>query len=541
MLSLSLHNMSLMEWLVMAFMIGLLMFLGSIAYNLFFHPLANVPGPLLGRASGIPSWYYAYRGTRHIWLWQQFQIYGSKIRPEPNTVLFCDPEAYTDIYGMKANVRRSKFYTAWQRNENDKTTLNTVDVAEHAQKRKLLNLAFTEKSVRAASSFIIQHVDRWHQLLVGENDGGWSPAVDFSEKVDSLVFDIMGDLCFGKSFGVKESGANPLKAVPHNITNYMRFYYPICRSPFLDLVVWMKPRGLNKLFELLTPPPVQKYYQFVHKSVTDRIALHQEQSQKPEVERRQDIFYFLCEARDPDTGLPAYDEATLRAEANLLIIAGSDTTAISLSGIFFYLTGDPLRYQKLVQEIRTTFDLAEDIVYGPKLLSLVYLRACIDEGMRLTPTGPSELPREVLTGGLRVKGEYFPAGTIVGTSAWANSRNQEVYGDPEVFRPERWIVDEAKFVTEKEVARTRSNFHPFAAGPGNCIGKNFAMMELMIVVARTIHRLDVRREPGSTVGAGAPEKGWGARNRTQLQVIDAYISLRRGPMVQFRKRQQPNN
>ncbi|RYP80318.1 hypothetical protein DL770_006265 [Monosporascus sp. CRB-9-2] len=537
MLGLASQLTSLAEWLAAFFLLGLLTLVATAIYNLFFHPLASVPGPLLARASGIPSWYRAYRGDRHIWLWQQFQIYGNKIRPEPNRVLFCDPEAYADIYGMKSNVRRSKFYTAWRRNDRDKTTLNTVDVAEHARKRRLLNLCFTEKSVRAASNFIIKHVNRWNHLLVEKNGADWSDPVDFSEKVDNLAFDIMGDLCFGKSFDIKEPGENHLKTVPHNIIEYMRFYYPICRSPFLSLVVWLKPRGLDKLFELMTPSAVQQYYQFVHKSVTERIALQQEQAEKPESEKRQDIFYFLCEARDPDTSLPAYDETDLRAEANLLIIAGSDTTAISLSGIFFYLTGNPYQYQKLVKEIRTTFNTADDIVYGPKLSSCVYLKACIDEGMRLSPSGPSELSREVLPGGVTIKGEHFPAGTIVGTSPWVNSRNEEIYGDPNLFRPERWIADEAGTgVTREQVALMRSNFHPFATGPGNCVGKNLAMTELMITVARTLHRLDVRRAPGSTVGGGAPEFGWGARDRRQYQLIDAYISLRRGPEVQFRKR-----
>ncbi|KAI0181176.1 cytochrome P450 monooxygenase-like protein [Hypoxylon sp. FL1284] len=531
---------SLAEYIAVCFLLGIFILVASATYNLVFHPLAHVPGPLLARASGIPSWYHAYRGDRHVWLWQQFQVYGSKIRPEPNTVLFCDPEAYADIYSIKSNVRRGKFYTAWQRNDGDKTTLNTVDVAEHAQKRRLLNLCFTDKSVRAASSFVTKHVDRWNHLLVQKCDGlDWSETVDFSAKVDNLVFDIMGDLCFGKSFDVKEPGANILKSVPQNIMKYMQFYCPICRSPFLNFIVWLKPRGLNKLFNSLTPSPVQQYYQFVHESVSKRLALQKEQAEKPESERRQDIIYFLCEAQDPDTGHPAYDESTLRAEANLLIIAGSDTTAISLSGIFFYLTNHPYQYQKLVKEIRTTFDSAENIVYGPKLSSCAYLKAFVDEAMRLTPTGPSELPREVLAGGIIIiKGEYFPEGTLVGTSPWADSRNEEIYGDANIFRPERWIADETEtgVVTQEEMARMRSNFHPFAAGPGNCVGKNLAITEMMITVARTLHRLDVRRAPGSTVGGGAYELGWGARDPKQFQLIDAYISLRHGPEVQFRKR-----
>lgn len=298
----------------------------------------------------------------------------------------------------------------------------------------------------------------------------------------------------------------------------------------------MKPRGLDKLFKHITPPPVRRYNQFVSENITNRMALQKEQAKKPEDERRQDIFYFLCDAQDPSTGISAFTEGELRAESSLFIVAGSDTVATSLIGVFFYITGDSRRYQKLVNEILTTFKSADEIVYGPKLLGCKYLRACLDEGMRLTPPGPCELPREVLPGGIQIKGENYPAGTIVGTVPWAISRNQEVYGDPEIFRPERWIVDESTGVTEEEVRRIRANFHPFSKGPGNCVGQNLALMEMLIIIARTIFRLDIRRTPGSTLGGGAPELGWGARDRKQLHVRDAYISIRKGPEVQFRKR-----
>lgn len=196
---------------------------------MFFHPLSHIPGPFWARASGVPSWYHASTGKRHIWLWQQFQIYGPTIRPAPDTVLFSDPRAYADIYGMKSNVRRSHFYTALKRKSNEHNTINTIDVAEHARKRKLLSLGFTEKSLRAASEFMYRHVDRWNELILEENNSTteWSATVDLAEKIDTLVFDIMGDLSLGKSFDIKEPGDNPLRVIPHNIADYMRFWYPV--------------------------------------------------------------------------------------------------------------------------------------------------------------------------------------------------------------------------------------------------------------------------------------------------------------------------
>lgn len=288
----------------------------------------------------------------------------------------------------------------------------------------------------------------------------------------------------------------------------------------------------------MSPPPVKHFNEFIHNTTTSRIKLHKEQAGKPDSEQRQDMFHFLCEARDPDTGLPAHDEDELRGEAGVLIIAGSDTTAVSLSGLFFYLTGDPRRCQKLENEILATFESAEDVVYGPKLLGCTYLKACIDEALRLAPGGPCESPREVLPGGIRIKGEYYPPGTIVGSVPWVNSRNEEVWGDAGLFRPERWLIDEANGVTAESVSRQRASFHPFLSGPGSCVGKNVAMAEIMITVARTLHRLEVRRTPGSTLGGGRHELGWGARDKRQFQLEDAYISLRQGPEVQFRKRER---
>ncbi|KAI0141802.1 benzoate 4-monooxygenase cytochrome P450 [Xylariaceae sp. FL1272] len=516
-------------------------FFVNVLYNLLLHPLAGVPGPVLCRISGIPSFYHAIIGDRHIWLMKQFQTYGDKIRPEPNTVLFRGSEAYADIYGTKSNVRRSHFYEALRRNHHEITTLTSIDVAEHARRRKRLSLCFTEKVIRASSDFVVKHVDRWIHLLTLANDidTEWSPPIDFSERVDALIFDIMGDLCFGKSFDIKEPGDNPLKSTPHNIAVYMKFKYPMCRFPNIKALLWLKPRGLEQLIEFMTPPAAKEYSRFLTDSLSDRIALQKQQAEQLEAQRRQDMFYFLAEARDPDTGALAYNESELYGESSLLIIAGSDTTSISLCGIMFYLTGDPSRYEKLAKEIRSTFQSSEDIVYGQKLMSCRYLRACVDEGMRLTPSGPCEMPREVLPGGLQIKGEFYPAGTIVGTVPWINSRSSDIYDDAESFRPERWIPteDASGDGTQEAYRRAKAGFHPFLSGPTNCVGQNLAMATLLIVIARTLHQLDVRRVPGSTVGGGSKSLGWGRDDPRQFQLEDVYVAIKHGPEVQCRRRQ----
>lgn len=100
-----------------------------------------------------------------------------------------------------------------------------------------------------------------------------------------------------------------------------------------------------------------------------------------------------------------------------------------------------------------------------------------------------------------------------GTPSWVYGRNDEVYDDASIYRPELWIVDEAKGITVESVAQIKFSFHPFASGPGNCVGQNLAILEMMLVTARTLYRMDVRLAPGSTLGEGTAELGWGRRDR----------------------------
>lgn len=91
-------------------------------------------------------------------------------------------------------------------------------------------------------------------------------------------------------------------------------------------------------------------------------------------------------------------------------------------------------------------------------------------------------------------------------------------------------------MTKEMVAKIRTNFHPFLTGPGSCAGKNIALTEIFLVLARTMLRFDLRKTPGSTLGEGSPELGWGERNRKQFQIEDAFVSVKEGPKVQFKRR-----
>ncbi|PVH99980.1 benzoate 4-monooxygenase cytochrome P450 [Periconia macrospinosa] len=509
------------------------MILTNLLYNLYFHPLAKIPGPFFARVSSLPSFYHACRGHRHIWLSQNFQLYGAKFRATPNTVLFNSTEAYSAIYDSKGNFERSNAYHIFSRNVEDYNTLTTTDVHSHAKKRRYLKAVFTDRSMKAAASFIIRHVDRWIDLRSSSSE--WSQPQDMSAHIGYLVFDTMNDLFYGNDLKTKECGPNQYRGIPDLIERYLAFQYPITKSPLRSLVLWLKPRGLNQLLDACSPPHVRDFYRFVRNSVEKRLELHNKHEGSDSKENvREDMFYFLLSSKDPETNGPAFTKRELMAESRLLLIASNDTTSTALCSILFYIGKYGHVYDKLTKEIRTTFACDEEIFPGPKLASCKYLRAVIEESLRMTPAGPSEPERVVLAGGAVIDGQVYPEKTIVGLPQWAYFHNEDIFEHAFLFDPERWIESPDNPV--EKIHQLRRVFSPFHKGQYNCIGQGLALLDLSLTISRLLWKLDCRIAPGTKLGQGSRNSSWGMQDENVYQVTDLFVSGRQGPMMQFRRR-----
>ena len=197
--------------------------------------------------------------------------------------------------------------------------------------------------------------------------------------------------------------------------------------------------------------------------------------------------------------------------ANLLRSAsGSDTANTALAATFYFLSHHRQVLARLSEEIRSTFPDLDSIVCGPSLQKLYYLRACLDESMRLCPPVPMHLPQEVLSGGLRVNKEFFPTGTVIGIPTYALHHNEEYFEQPFAYRPERWLPNhgpnaEQEGVSSEVLALQKKAFVPFSLGPRACIGRNVALMELEIGIARTLWLYDIRLAPGTEHICMGPE------------------------------------
>jgi cytochrome P450 family 110 len=216
----------------------------------------------------------------------------------------------------------------------------------------------------------------------------------------------------------------------------------------------------------------------------ERLRLHVDQQLFAEFKRRretgtrgEDILSLLMDARD-DAGEPMTD-VELRDELITLLVAGHETTATSLAWVF----AEVLRRPEVLARMRAEYAavIGAGAVEAHHVGKLEYTGAVIQEVLRLNPIIP--IVMRSLQAPARVGTVELPAGTIVCPCVYLAQRRVDVWGDPAVFRPERFL--------EREKKAAPFEWFPFGGGARRCIGMAFAMFEMKIVLAEILSRYDV--------------------------------------------------
>lgn len=534
--------------LVTSALVGLflLYYISISIHRLTFHALAKYPGPQQRAISHWPQALSAIRGNGHVVLQILHERYGDVVRIAPDTLSFRSANAVHDIYDRKANVVKAGWTDAALAGNASYNTHSLNDRQIHVKRRRLLANAFSESALRGLEHFVIDRVNAFCGIMgtskdtssieISEKDR-WSKPGDMSDWANNLTIDILGELCFGKTFGALEAGGH---MVADLLLSSARLYQALAFLPGRQLLY---PIIRNEaLLSKIKSKTIQQKIAFrgmMLPLLTKRFALEAE-SKENDLEARHDFMHYLIQAQDPVSG-EKFSPKDLIGEAALLVAAGSDTTSTVISATMFYLVRHPAVLKKLQDEVRAAFDSVDEIKTSAKLSNLQYLRACIDEGLRMSPPVPGMLHRRVLAGGLDIEGQHIPAGTIVGSAAYCVHHSESHFPRSFDFIPERWIPGSQGLgfeVTEKTVEAQKLSFVPFSTGSRNCVGKNMALMELFITFARMAWLYDVRKVPGDRMGEGARDhKVEGRRREDEYQLIDYFISKRAGPVVEFKRRE----
>jgi cytochrome P450 len=200
-----------------------------------------------------------------------------------------------------------------------------------------------------------------------------------------------------------------------------------------------------------------------------------------------DLLSMLMSARDEETGEAMTDEQ-LRVEVTTFLLAGQETTSLALTWTWYLLSQHPRAQRRLEEEI--------DVVLNGRppeysdLVNLPYMRMVIDEAMRLYPPAWG-FSRQALADD-QLGGFRLPRGWLAFVIPYVLHRLPAFWQDPEAFDPER-------FSPERSADRSKFVYIPFGAGPRQCIGNQFALIETQLSVATFAQSYRLHLKPGHRV------------------------------------------
>lgn len=309
---------------------------------------------------------------------------------------------------------------------------NTQDLSLHrAMKRpiagiySMTNLVEFEPYVDSTISFFLQRLEEiQHQS---------QRACDLGEILQWFAFDVIGEITFSKRLGFLDKGKD-VDGIIESIQRFFKYAGAVGQMPWLDRL-WVQNPYISRLMPGKTSPVVL----FALARARERSGLDATATTTTTSYNVNDFISRFLALRIKDPSIP---EWFVTAWTTSNVMAGSDTTAIYLRAIIYFLITQPLSLARLTTELaqaRRQSQLSE-IVTWRECRKLPYLDACIKEAGRLHPPIGLSMERVVPAGGAEIGGKFFPAGTVVGMNPWVVHRCREVFGeDADKWRPERWL------------------------------------------------------------------------------------------------------
>lgn len=360
---------------------------------------------------------------------------------------------------------------------------DVIDRHDHARKRKVLSAAYALKNleqwefkVADKTARLIKHFDR-----VASTPGS---TVDYRAWTNFFSLDAIADIGLSYRLGFLDNGDDYClsERLDGTITkvNFRECLYAVARAQ--SGIVWSYNwyKVLVKITRAVSP-----YYRNLWQlsDSWDGIVLHLARERLKRYQLKEPLDDFFTALMEDKGGKPqSLEWGEIVAEVNIMMNAGSTTTAIAMANVMFQLLKNPRCLAKLRDEIDAVVDEDETVVSYDKVRHLPYLRACLDESMRLFPPTAHGLPRVTPAEGWIIGGDFIPGGATVSISAFVAHRDAKIFPEPETYKPERWLGEEGKALQPYFVA--------FSAGARGCIGRNISYLEQTVLLASVLRRYE---------------------------------------------------
>ncbi|KUI69973.1 Pisatin demethylase [Cytospora mali] len=438
--------------------------------------ISPVPGPRLARWSRLWIAKALASGRSHE-IWTEVNAkFGPVARIGPNHVITDDPDIIRRILTVRSGYVRGPWFDSIRIDPHIPNIVSERDVKRHSSIRAKLAPSFTGTSVAAMEPVIDQLVLGWLDSLRNRFATRDKGQCDIGQRIQFLTVDIITKICLGNEIGCVKHDRDM-----HRVLETVETGNRICQyfSVFLELnTLFFQLARIPFLRKILFPTPcdstgIGRLMGIVHNMVEKRAE---------ERDSKTDVVSSLL-----NRGMPVNQ---IDSELIIALVAGSDTTSTSVQSTLLYIVSNPRVYDILRTEIRravTTGHISNPI-QDNEAKQLVYLQACILEGLRKFPPLSQLRERVVPPEGDTIGSFRLPGGTFVGLNAWGVQLNKAVYGDDaDFYRPERWLTDDP----HKLQAMYRTHSLIFGHGSTKCLGVSMAMMEIVKVIFEVLRNFDI--------------------------------------------------
>ncbi|KAI0854548.1 putative benzoate 4-monooxygenase cytochrome P450 [Xylaria cubensis] len=445
--------------------IGIL--LSMTVYRLWAHRLGSFPGPFLAKLTRFYGLYLASKDTMyHRELSLMHRQYGDFIRIGPRELCVIRKSAVDALHGPDSKCQKSTWYSQVHTDPN-KCSVHTIrDLNQHRLRRKAWDQGLSIKTLATYEG----RVKRLIELFLSKIS--LKKVVEITEMSSLLVFDSMGEIGFGKTFGCLSRGAShpALKC----IREHMETIGTLSQVPWLLYLISRIPgvtAGYSEFFRIC-------------ETEIDAKLKNWDPSKKPN-----DIASWLLKAFVAKDKSAAPTKQALYEDSRVLIVTGTDTTAGTLSAALYFLAKYPALQRKLQCQCDAVMPSAEDWSYD-KVKSITFIDNLINETLRLKPALLVGGRRVTPPGGIQIDEEYIPGDINIITPIWP------LHVDPRYWPAAGEFIPERFGERRQEMKTDDAPFFPFGLGAYSCPGKNLFFMSLRIALSRIAQEFDVAFAPG---------------------------------------------
>ncbi|KAK1836434.1 Pisatin demethylase [Podospora conica] len=447
-------------------------------------PLRRYPGPGLAGWTNLWRFFLVRRGDYHRRIKQLHDKYGPVVRIGPNLVDLDCPELIKTIYGTDVAWRKTEFYhnnSIMVGREIVYNVFSMTDPAGHARMQKPIAKYFSIGGILALEPLMDESINDLCTQLERRFDGG-SKTCDLGEWIAYCTWDLITSITFSRPYGYMSKGSD-FDGTIGNLDKTIDYFSAIGQIPLLDFLLDKNP------LMRVGPPNLNNVAMIAGGSLGARLQ-GKDGNFDPAVP---DLMQHFIDAKAAYPDL--VDDNTIMGYMMIPLLAGADTTAITIRAVFYYLLRHPATYRKLQDEVLAAgFDADTPAPYRAAR-ALPYLEAVIREAMRLHPAVSMPLERYVPAPGLTLPdGSLLPPGTAVGINPYIMGRNRTLWGDDaDEFRPERWLraADETESACEARLRGMKAAELAFGAGARMCTGKHLALVEVYKITATVVSRFDM--------------------------------------------------